>query len=218
MSLDNRPHRIPTPVIRRLAKYMGHLRSLRDETQEWVSSRELARALGLTDATVRQDISYLDFSGREKFGYEVGGLRRVLGDVLGVHAGRRAVIVGAGNLGRALALHDDFATCGFDICGIFDVSSQLIGTNVGTMVVQDMAALPRIVGRHGVEIGILAVPAVAARTAALGLIAAGVKGILNLASAHLSPPPGVVIVDARLVESIQELSALMQLQQQRPQD
>lgn len=210
--MTNRPSGIPIPVVRRLTKYLSHLERLKCTGKEWVSSQELAQALSLTDGTVRQDLSHLDFSGKAKRGYEVEGLEKILTDVLGLDTCTNAVIVGAGNLGRALALHEDFPRRGFKICGIFDSDPKQFGRRLGRLVVQDMGALPGVVRDEGVHIGILAVPASAAQVVAWALVAAGVRGLLNLACAHVAALPGVAIVDARIVESLQELSCAIRMQ------
>ena len=202
---------IPSPVVKRLAKYLAHLQHLKLDDKEWVSSQGLAQALGLTDSTVRQDISHLDFSGRGKRGYEAKGLEEILTRVLGLDTGGNAVIVGAGNLGRALALHEDFPRVGFNIRGIFDVDPRLFGKKLGPLVVQSMDDLPEVVRSEGVDIGIIAVPASAARVAALQLVAAGVRGLLNLACAHLTVSENIAIVDARIVESLQQLSCAIRM-------
>ncbi len=200
------PSAMPIPVVRRLIKYLAHLQQLKGGNTEWVSSQELGQALSVTDSTVRQDLGHLDFSGRANRGYEVEGLLKILTSALGLDTCRNAVIVGGGNLGRALALHEDFPSRGFRICGIFDVDPLLFGQEVGHLVVQSMSVLPKVVRNEGVDIGIVAVPASAARVATMALMAAGVRGVLNLACAHVTVPDDMAIVDARLVESLQELS------------
>jgi len=179
---------------------------LKQDNKEWVSSRELARALSLTDGTVRQDLSHLDFSGKARRGYEIEGLEKTLTNVLGLETGTKAVIVGAGNLGRALALHEEFPRGGIEICGIFDADPKLSGMRLGHLVVQSMEALADLVWNEAVDIGIIAVPPSAARAVAWELVSAGVRGLLNLSSAHVTAPEDVALVDARIVESLQELS------------
>ena len=205
--------RIPVPVVRRLVKYLGHVQYLQGQGRRRVRSWELAEAFALTEATVRRDVSFLPSTGGTGRGYEIARLECALAEVLGLNPGRKAVIVGAGGLGRALALTQSFSEYGFEVCGIFDVTPEVIGQQVGALVVQSMEELPGVVRRNGVSIGIIAAPAVAARVAALELVAAGVQGILNVASAHLPATAGVVVVNARLVESLQELSGLMQSHQ-----
>ncbi len=208
----NKPRGIPTPVVRRLTKYLAHLQDLKRDSTQWVSSQELARALSLTDSTVRQDFAHLDFSGRGKRGYEVDGLEKVLTNVLGLDTCSNVVIVGAGNLGRALALHEEFPRLGFNICGIFESDPKLFGKKLGHLVVQRMDAMPDVVRKQEIDIGIIAVPASAARVVAFELVAAGVRGLLNLASEHVTVPDGVVILNARIVASLQELSYAISMQ------
>jgi redox-sensing transcriptional repressor len=205
-------NQIPVPVIRRLTKYLAHLQRVKQTGKEWVSSQELARALSLTDSTVRQDLSHLEFSGRAKRGYEVDGLKKTLTTVLGLDTESNAVIIGAGNMGRALALHEEFRRQGFRICGVFDFDTKLFGKKLGPLVVQSMDVLPDVVRKEGVSIGIIAVPPPAAQEVAGELVAAGVRGLLNLACAHVSVPDDVAIVDGRLVESLQELSCAIKMQ------
>jgi len=171
----------------------------------------LAEAFSLTSSTVRQDLSYLKISGRARCGYRITELERILGSVLGVDNGWKAVIIGAGNLGRALALHGAFGRQGFEICGIFDAEPRLFGKKCGQLTVQQMSDLPDMVRQGLVDIGIIAVPAAAAQTVAGQLAEAGVRGILNLTCAHVSVPEGVTVINARIVESLQELSYALKL-------
>ncbi len=214
----SRPDRIPDPVVRRLTKYLAHLQQLQRGAEAWVLSQGLAQALDLTDSTVRQDLSHLDFSGRAMHGYEVEGLQRALINVLGLDATCNAVVAGAGNLGRALALHEGFRRQDFNICGIFDIDPRLFGEKIGHLVVQKMDALPGVVRDERVDIGIVAVPASAARVVAFELISAGVRGLLNLACAHVTVPKDVVIVDARIVEGLQQLSYAIKMQARANED
>jgi redox-sensing transcriptional repressor len=200
---------IPTPVVRRLAKYLMHIQGLRKAGVEWVSSQTLAEALGLTSSTVRQDLSHLDISGISKRGYETATLEDVLQRELGGDVVWKAVIVGAGNLGCALATHVPFAKQGFDICGIFDANTRVVGKKVGRLTVQGMEDLPALVRKEAVDIGILAVPVEAAQQVAEQLVEAGVAGLLNLACAHIQVPEGVSVVDAHILENLQELSYLL---------
>jgi redox-sensing transcriptional repressor len=211
VSSEGKSNGIPAPVVRRLIKYLAHLQHLKAGDGAWVSSQQLAQALNLTAATVRRDFTHIDFAGRTQRGYEIEGLEKTLLHVLGLDAGCNAVIVGVGNLGRALALHQDFQKHGFRICALFDSDPKLVGEKVGHLTVHGMGELADVVRREDVQIGIMAVPAGAAKVVALELISAGVRGLLNLACAHLNVPDDVVIVDARMVESIQELLCLIKM-------
>lgn len=200
---------VPHPVIRRLPKYLVHLQELREEGVEWASSQEIANALGLTSSTVRQDLSHMDLKGISKKGYETAQLEAVLRKVLGADVLHRVMIVGAGHLGRALAEHGAFAERGFDICGLFDRDPALIGRKFGHAEVIDVENLSDIAGDVHVDIGIIAVPSHAAQDVAEALVAAGVKAILNLAYKHIHVPDDVTVVDARIMESLQELAYVL---------
>lgn len=199
-------HAVPQAVVQRLTKYLAHVQTVCEQQIEWVSSGELAATLGLTSSTVRQDLSYIDFSGTSKRGYETTGLRRVLRNTLGCDKTWRTVVVGAGNLGRALAQHEDFARRGFQIVGIFDNSESIIGSKVGNLTVQAVRLAPKWIGVQKVEIGIIAVPSAAAQEVGDILIASGVRGLLNLSLAHIVVPRHVSVIDSRVVASLMELT------------
>mgnify|MGYP001466760858 CR=1 FL=1 len=196
----------PPSVVQRLTKYLAQVQTLCDQGVEWVSSMELAETLGLTSSTVRQDLSYLDFSGTSKRGYATAGLSQVLKGALGADIGWNMVVVGAGNLGRALALHEEFVRRGFNIVGIFDNDPKLVGRRIGRLTVQGMRDMPAVIGEKNVAIGVIAVPAPAAQNVSDILIASGIKGLLNLSLAHLIAPSRVAIIHSRMVASLMELT------------
>ena len=204
MTRKNR--KIPKSVIQRMTRYLTYLQTLQGAGVEWVSSQEIADALGLTSSTVRQDLSYIDFSGISKRGYATEGLQEVLSRVLGADTGWRMVVVGAGNLGRALAVHEDFARRGFMICGVFDADKEKIGRRIGPLQIQGTEELSAVVKAENVDIGIIAVPACSAQAVGDLLIASGVRGLLNLSSVHIVAPAGTPVVDARVVGSLLELT------------
>jgi len=197
---------VPRSVIRRLTECLAHVRHLRGKGVEWISSQELADDLGLTSSTVRQDLSHLDFSGISKRGYRAAGLEQALAGMLGADTVWTMVVVGAGNLGRALSLHEQFPRHGFNIVGVFDADERKVGCRVGSLVVQPMRELPATVAAAKADIGVLAVPATSAQDVADELVAAGIKGLLNIALAHISVPPSVPVIDSRIVAHLQELS------------
>jgi redox-sensing transcriptional repressor len=122
------------------------------------------------------------------------------------------VVVGAGNLGAAIARHEEFARRGFSIQGIFDNDPRKIGRKVGPIVVRSLDEMPPFVGRHRTDIGILAVPAAAAQQVADLLIASGIKGLLNMALAHIVAPRRVAVMDSRIIVSLMELAHLIKHQ------
>jgi redox-sensing transcriptional repressor len=202
---------IPPSVVKRLPRYFACVQALCAEEVEWVSSTELADQLGLTSSTVRQDFSYFDFSGISKRGYETRGLQKMLSAILGADTQWKVVVVGAGNLGHALALHEEFARRGFHIVGIFDSDAEKVGLAIGALTVQPMAELSSVVSEAGVEMGIVAVPAIAAQSVADLLVKAGVTGLLNMALTHVVAPKPVAVIDSRIVASLLELSYAVSL-------
>ena len=203
--------RIPLSVVRRLPKYLMMAKQWHAEGVEWVSSEALADALALTSSTVRQDISHLDFQGISKKGYSTAGLEAVLTLTLGADQESVCVLVGAGNLGRALATHEEFARQGFFICDVFDNHPSVIGETIGHFVVRDMNELPRMVEVRKVEIGIVAVPHDAAQQVVDRLCRAGIRGILNLTTAHVTVPTGVALTNAQIIASLRELAYVLKV-------
>jgi redox-sensing transcriptional repressor len=177
-----------------------------EEGREWISSRELAEALDVTSSTVRQDLSCLDIIGTARRGYRTADLEAAVMKLLGRDRESNMVIVGAGNLGRALALHQEFPRQGFTVCGLFDSSPAVVGREFGTLTVQSMTDLPGTVSERNVEIGVIAVPPGAAQEVADELVASGVQGVLNMSCAHVRTPEGVSVVEARMFSSLSLLS------------
>lgn len=203
---------IPPAVIQRLPHYLSYLREQKRQNADnaqYLYSHEIAYALGLTPSTVRQDFTYLDFFGRAHRGYRIDRTERVLSDVLDMQNEKRVVIVGGGNLGRALALHGNLGRYGFHVRGIVDVDSKIIGENVGDLTVQSMDNLVDVVQKERIDIGVIAVPANSAQHAADRLILAGIRGILNLAFTRVVSPRRVPVVDGRIVSSLLLLSHAM---------
>jgi len=197
---------LPSSVVKRLTRYLTLAQNLSEQEEEWVSSKVMADHLGLTSSTVRQDLSHLDFSGISKKGYEVERLKQVLTEVLGADKEWKCVVVGAGNLGTAIAHHGVLGRRGFVICGLFDTDAKRVGAQEGPIKVMHVSELPSFAKKEKVEIGILAVPAAAAQVAADDLINAGVKGLLNLSVTHINVPAGVSVVGSRMVSNLLELT------------
>ncbi len=197
---------IPQPVIHRLPKYLVHIQELREDGVAWASSQDIADALGLTPSTVRQDLSHIDLRGISKKGYETSQLEAELRLVLGADIRHRVVIVGAGHLGRSLAMHGAFPQRGFEICCLFDKDPSVVGRKFGTVDVMSIDSMGEVARDKKIDIGLIAVPSHAAQEVADALVAVGIRAILNLAYKHIQVPEGVHVVDARIMESLQELA------------
>ncbi len=209
--------RIPTATVARLSKYLSVLDTWQEPS---VSSDELAERAGSNSAQVRKDLSYLGAAGTRGIGYEAEMLRSVIRRTLGLATDRPVVIVGAGNLGTALARYPGFARRGFQISGLFDESPMLVGTEVAGHVVQPMDALPGAVDHPELAIGIMAVPAEAAQSVAELLVKAGFRSILNFAPTTVRVARGVRIRPVDLATELHILSHHLTREpgETRPQD
>lgn len=198
--------RIPDATIARLPRYHRALLELAASKASTVSSDELADLAGFNAAKVRKDLSYLGTYGTRGVGYDVDNLRRQIGRELGLTESWPVVIVGIGNLGRALATYSGFATRGFRIAALLDADPSKAGAMVGTLAVRASSELSAIVAAEQVAIGIIATPGVAAQDVADQLVAAGVRSILNFSPAVLTVPEGVAVRGVDLAVELQVLS------------
>jgi redox-sensing transcriptional repressor len=185
------PRALPEATVARLHRYRRLLDEISAEGVETVSSEDLARAGGINPAQVRKDLSWVGSFGTRGVGYATAELRTHLTEVLGLDREWRVAIVGAGNLGRALAHYRGFATSGFAVVAVFDTAPEVVGTEVAGVRVTHVDDLEEIVVEHDVDVAIIAVPASEADEVARRLAGAGVTGLLNFAPAHL-------VVDARV--------------------
>lgn len=211
MSKKAKTH-IPRGVVVRLTRYYAILQELRSRRAQWVSSSDIAEWLGLTSSTVRQDLSHIDFRGISRKGYNVEGLAATLAKTLGADTTWSMVVVGAGNLGHALALHEEFPRKGFHIKGVFDSDPAKIGRRIGSLRVMDVLTLPRFIYEKKIDIGLIAVPSQAAQQVADLLVAGRIRGILNLTQTHIVTPKTVPVAATRIVSSLQELAHLIKRQ------
>ena len=198
-----------------MARLPVYLRILLEQSEAGianVSSEELADLAGVNAAKVRKDLSYLGTYGTRGVGYEVEYLIYQVRRELGLTHDWPVVIVGAGNLGQALAGYGGFGQRGFPVAGIVDNDPAKIGTVIGGVRVRAVADLAGIVRAHEVSIGVVATPGPAAQEAADLLVAAGVTSILNFAPVVLNAPPGV---NVRKVDLAVELQILSFYQQRR---
>jgi len=196
---------IPEATIARLPLYLRALYALADRDTASVSSEELAAAAGVNSAKLRKDLSHLGSYGTRGVGYDVDYLIYQVSRELGLTQDWPVIIVGAGNLGRALANYGGFATRGFRVAAMIDSDQQVIGTSIAGHRVYAADEIERVVARFGVMIGAITVPAFAAQGICDRLVAAGVTSILNFAPVVLNVPDGV---DVRKVDLSIELQIL----------
>lgn len=190
-----------------VARLPHYLRLLEDkETGETISSDLLAEAAGVNAANVRRDLSDLGFQGTRGVGYSVPDLRTRIRRELGIERRRKVAIIGAGNLGTALARYGGLAKRGFDVVAIYDVDNDRIGELIGDIEVRDMTVMPKNCESGLFDMAILAVPARAAQSAAESLVGAGVRSLLNFAPARVVVPDDVAVRQVDLSTELQILS------------
>lgn len=192
-------------TVSRMPRYLRLLDDIR-ESQSTVSSGELAEAAGVNPANVRRDLSDLGFQGTRGVGYSVADLRSRIQKELGIEGRRQVAIVGAGNLGTALARYNGLRQRGFDVVAVYDVDPARIGDSIGELVVSDAATLEQDCRAGVFNMAILAVPAGAAQRVADRLVAAGVSSILNFAPTRVSVPEHVPVRQVDLSTELQILS------------
>lgn len=192
-------------TVSRLPRYLRLLDDLRD-SRETVSSGELAEAAGVNPANVRRDLSDLGFQGTRGVGYGVSDLHSRIQRELGISGRRRVAIIGAGNLGTALARYHGLTRRGFDVVAIYDVDPQRIGDRVGDVTVAKASSLTKDCRSGLFDMAILAVPANAAQQVADTLVTAGISSILNFAPTRVSVPDRVPVRQVDLSTELQILS------------
>ncbi|HEV2685504.1 MAG TPA: redox-sensing transcriptional repressor Rex [Actinomycetota bacterium] len=201
-----RERAIPEATVARLPLYLRSLVDMTERGMQTISSEGLAESAGVNSAKVRKDLSYLGSYGTRGVGYDVEYLIYQISRELGLTQDWNCVIVGVGNLGRALANYRGFGERGFRVSALVDIDESKIGKPVDSMVVEDFADLERIVKEREISIGIVATTAGAAQDAADRLVSAGVKSILNFAPTVLQVPDDVSLRKVDLSIELQILS------------
>jgi redox-sensing transcriptional repressor len=196
---------IPPAAVARLTLYLRALTTMLTEGVERVSSESLAEASGVSSATLRKDLSHVGSYGTRGVGYEVAYLSRHISAALGLTRDWKVAIVGAGNLGKALARYGGFESRGFDVVAIFDADQMIVGNEVGWLRVSDAADMEAVLQRTGANMVVLALPAAVAQSVCDRVVAAGVRSILSFAPVTLQVPPGV---NLRKVDMATELQIL----------
>lgn len=204
-SARHRVDSIPAASVRRLSQYLRHLESLLGAGRETISSRELGKALRFTDAQVRKDFGYFGQFGHPGVGYRIAELVRQLRSILGTDKVWGVVLVGAGNLGHALAAFPGFLQKGFELKGVFDADPTKHGSKIGEFEVLPMESLNRFVRERLIRLAVVAVPPAAAQGVVDLLIESGVDGILNFAPCTLIVPTHVTVNSVDLAAQLEQI-------------
>jgi redox-sensing transcriptional repressor len=203
---DLRPELVPNPAVRRLSLYLRQLEGFKRKDRRTISSRQLGESLGLTDAQVRKDLAYFGQFGHPGIGYRVDDLIAQVRRILGTDKVWNVLLVGAGNLGRALSAYKGFNAKGFRLVAIFDADPTKVGRKLGPFLIQQIAELNDVVHKQQIRLAMVAVPADNAQGVVDQLVAAGVRGILNFAPVSVTVPQNVALNAVDLSVQLEQLS------------
>lgn len=179
-------HQVSVPVIKRLPRYHRYLEELKNMGMVRISSKELSTRMGLTASQIRQDLNCFGGFGQQGYGYNIEQLYNEIGNILGINNRKKAILIGAGNLGHAIATHLHFENRGFDLIGIFDNNENVIGTEVGGKVVMSSDTLGTFCKKENPVVAILCIPGEYAAENADVLVSLGIKGFWNFTQYDLA--------------------------------
>lgn len=197
---------IPEPTLRRLSYYLRYLERFKEKGIDIISSKELSSALGLSDAQVRRDLFTLGGFGKRGVGYDVDKLFNYLNSFLGLDDLQKMILVGCGNLGKALLQYKGFKKRKFIITHAFDNDKRLIGKKIAGIDIRDIKEMKKEVQKHKIIYGIIAAPASSAQEVVDNMIDCGIKSILNFAPIKIHVPRGVVVSSVDLTTELEWLS------------
>ncbi|MCR4648317.1 MAG: redox-sensing transcriptional repressor Rex [Lachnospiraceae bacterium] len=193
-------------VISRLPRYFRYLGDLKDEGLERISSGELSKRMNVTASQIRQDFNHFGGFGQQGYGYNVNYLYDEIGKILGLDKRHNLVIIGAGNLGQALANYMNFEKRGFFVKGIFDCKESIIGTQVRDMKVKDTSEIASFIKDNNIDIAVLTLPKQGATEIAKVLVECNISGIWNFAHVDLDVPDSIYVENVHLSDSLMKLS------------
>ena len=197
---------ISQAVITRLPRYFRYLGDLKDAGVERISSQELSKIMRVTASQIRQDLNHFGGFGQQGYGYNVEYLYIEIGKILGLNKSHHLILIGAGNLGQALANYMNFEKRGFIITGIFDVNPDLLGKTVRGIPIQSMERMQDFIKENDVDIAVLTIPKSEAVKVAAQLVDCGIRGIWNFAHVDLEVPENVLVENVHLSDSLMKLS------------
>jgi len=202
MSTNN----ISKAVIARLPRYYRYLRELLDQGVERISSEELSRIMKATASQIRQDLNHFGGFGQQGYGYNVQILYREIGKILGVEEAHNIIVIGAGNLARALVKYNGFSQHGFNFCSLFDIDGNLCGKSVNSVRIRDISELEDYIKEHDIDIAALTIPMGEAKDMSVKLYNMGIRYYWNFTNLDLELPEDAIVKDVHLLDSLLELS------------
>lgn len=213
----DRTERVPDAVVRRLPGYYRHLRELEASGVTRVSSQVLGERMGLTASQIRQDMNCFGGFGQHGYGYMVPGLKRIIGQILGIDRIYHVVIVGAGNIGCAVACYPSFHNEGFHVRALFDIDPARIGQSVMNAPILPLSDLKAYLAKYTVDIMVIATPGQSAQGVLDLAVEAHVRGVWNFAPVDLVTPEWMTIANVHLSDSLMALSFRLHEQEVREQ-
>ncbi len=206
--------KVSTAVIRRLPRYYRHLSELQEDGVVRISSSGLGKSMGLTASQIRQDLFCFGGFGQQGYGYKVDSLKEEIGEILGISRGHTLVVLGTGNLGRAIIQNFRFSSNGFRLLAAFDINPDMVGAQIAGVPVYHTDEMEAFVSSRQVDVGLLTVPIAAAQQMGDRLVRAGVKGIWNFTNYELTcSQTGVVVESVHFSDSLLTLSYLISQQE-----
>ena len=196
-------------VIKRLPKYHRYLKELMRNDVDRISSKELGEKIGFTASQIRQDLNNFGDFGQQGYGYNVKELYKQISLILGLDKDYTGIIIGAGNLGQAIANYNRFSELGLSIECIFDANPKLVGMRIRDVEIKDIDTLAEFLQDNNIDIGIICVPRINAQKVCDMLVKGGIKGIWNFAPIDLDIPERIAIENVHLSESLHTLSFLI---------
>lgn len=201
---------ISISVIRRMPRYYRFLGELEKSGCTRISSRELSEKMGLTASQIRQDLNCFGGFGQQGYGYNVPLLREEIGKILGLDKKLKAILIGVGNLGRAIVTHMDFEARGFNLIGLFDNAPEIIGNTVNTHTVENIDNVGGFCKKYKPSVAILCIPKHAAKELSEQLVEMGIKGFWNFSHYDLKLNyDGIVVENVHLGDSLMTLSYMV---------
>ena len=197
---------ISQAVIGRLPRYYRYLGDLKDSGIERISSQDLSKLMKVTASQIRQDFNNFGGFGQQGYGYNVEYLYNEIANILGLNNQHNLIIIGAGNLGQALANYVNFERRGFIVKGIFDINPKLHGKELRGIPVQPIEAAEQFVRDNNIDIAVLTIPKESAVKTAESLVKCNIKAIWNFAHVDLNVPDNVVVENVHLSDSLMKLS------------
>lgn len=197
---------ISSAVISRLPRYYRFLGELSDQGVERISSKELSELMKVTASQIRQDLNNFGGFGQQGYGYNVSRLYEEIGKILGLTKKHNLILIGAGNLGQALANYVNFEKRGFTIKGIFDIDDRLYGKLIRNIPIMSISSIEAFIKENNIDIAVIAIPKSAAIKVAEKVVECGIKAIWNFSHVEFEVPQDVIVENVHLSESLMKLS------------